>query len=106
MKKITQELLNEISNRIVAVVQPKKIILFGSQAWGIPDDGSDIDLFVVLSSSEEPAYRRARIIYRCLRGIGVPVDIVVQTDDEVERSKHVATSLAHKVLADGKVLYG
>ncbi len=106
MKKITSELLNEITKRIAEVVHPEKIILFGSHAWGIPEESSDVDLFVVLSRSEEPSYRRARVIYKCLRGIGVPVDVIVQTHDEVARSKTVATSLARKVLEQGKVLYG
>jgi len=41
-----------------------------------------------------------------LRGIGVPVDVVIQSRDEVERGKKVATSLAKRVLEHGKVLYG
>jgi predicted nucleotidyltransferase len=106
MKKITPELLKEIAGRIEAAAHPEKIILFGSHAWGKPTVDSDLDLFVVVPSSDQPAYRRARVIYRSLRGIGVPVDVVVQTHDEVERSRQVVTSLASKVLADGKVLHG
>ena len=106
MKKITPELLKEITSRIEAAAHPEKIILFGSHAWGNPTVDSDLDLFVVVPSSDQPAYRRARGIYRSLRGIGVPVDVVVQTHDEVERSRQVVTSLASKVLADGKVLHG
>lgn len=106
MKQVTAELLNEITRRIVESVHPEKIILFGSQAWGSPSETSDLDLFIVLPYSEEPVYRRPRTIYRCLRGIGVPIDVVVQTHDEVERSKGVVTSLAKIVLEKGKVLYG
>ena len=106
MRQITSELLNEITRRIAEAVQPEKIILFGSCAWGMPGEASDIDLFIVVPRSEEPSYRRARPIYRCLRGIGVPVDVIVQTHDEVERARGVATSLTRNVLEKGKVLYG
>lgn len=106
MKQITVELLNEITRRIIEKVHPEKIILFGSQAWGAPGESSDIDLFIVLPHSEEPSYRRARVVYRCLRGIGVPIDVIVQTHDEVERAKRVPTSLTRNVLDKGKVLYG
>lgn len=106
MKQITNELLNEITKRIIEKVHPEKIILFGSYAWGAPNASSDIDLFIVLSHSDEPSYRRARFIYQCLRGIGVPIDLVVQTHDEVERSKGLVTSLARNILDKGKVLYG
>lgn len=106
MGRITAELLDEVAKRIVETVRPEKIILFGSYAWGNPDDSSDIDLFIVLPSSEEPAYRRARLVYKCLRGIGVPVDVVVQTHAEAERGRTVAASLVRKVFEHGKVIYG
>ncbi|HLA47812.1 MAG TPA: nucleotidyltransferase domain-containing protein [Nitrospinota bacterium] len=106
MKQVTVELLNEITRRIVERMYPEKIILFGSYAWGVPEKASDIDLFIVVPHSEEPSYRRARAIYQSLRGVGVPIDVIVQTHDEVERSKGVATSLARNVLEKGKLLYG
>ena len=106
MREITPELLNEIARRIENAAHPEKIFLFGSHAWGKPTPDSDLDLFVVVSSSDMPSYRRAREIYRALRGIGVPVDIIVRTRDEVERSRQVVTSLARRVLDEGKVLHG
>lgn len=106
MKQVTVELLNEITRRIVERVHPERIILFGSRAWGVPTESSDVDLFVILPHSEEPSYRRARTIYQCLRGIGAPIDVIVQTHEEVERSKSVRTSLARNVLDRGRVLYG
>jgi len=96
----------EICQRIVAAIKPEKVFLFGSYAWGIPHADSDLDLFVVVASSDQPAYRRARDVYRCLRGISFPVDVVVQTHDEVARSSGVVTSLSRKVLDQGTVLYG
>ena len=106
MKKFSPEILDEITRRIVEAVHPVKIVLFGSYAWGQPTVDSDLDLFVVVHSSDQPAYRRARGIYRSLRGIGVPVDVVVQTNDEMERSRKVVTSLARKVMEEGRVLRG
>lgn len=38
------EIFNEIVNTIVKVSNPKKIILFGSYAWGVPSDGTDIGI--------------------------------------------------------------
>jgi uncharacterized protein len=106
MKKVTTELLDDLTHRIVNEIHPDKIILFGSYAWGTPGDSSDIDIFIILNHSEEPSYRRARRIHRCLAGIGVAVDVVVKTSKEVEYSKNVITSLTRKVLEEGKILYG
>ncbi len=106
MRLINEELLHDIAERIAAAIHPEKIFLFGSRAWGNPGETSDVDLFVIVAESDQPGYRRARDVYRCIRGLGVPVDVVVQTRDEVERSRNVATSLARRVLEQGRILYG
>ena len=106
MKQVTVELMNEITKRIMEALHPEKIILFGSHVWGKPGQYSDIDLFIIIPSSDQPSYRRAREVYRCLRGIGVPIDVIVQTHEEVEYRKNVITSLTRRVLEQGKVLYG
>lgn len=61
---------------------------------------------VIVTDSDLPSYRRAVPVYRALRGIGIPVDVVVQTREEVERSRNVRSSLAWKVMEEGKVIYG
>jgi len=106
VEKITSEQLKEITRRIEEAVHPDRIFLFGSHAWGHPGEDSDVDIFVVLPHSDQPGYRRAREIYRCLRGLTVPVDVVVKTREEVERGKEVKASLVRKVLEEGKLLHG
>jgi predicted nucleotidyltransferase len=102
----TDETLAEVIRRIAAALKPEKIYLFGSHAWGTPTLDSDIDLFVIVKESEQPAYRRSREAYRSLRGIREPFEVIVRTLSEVERSKTVASSLVKKVLEHGKLLYG
>jgi uncharacterized protein len=99
-------LLRQIVSRISEKMKPEKIILFGSYAWGKPNEGSDIDLFIVVSESNKRSYQRAQEVYRLLRGIVAPIEIIVQTKDEVSRNLKVTTSLAKKVLEEGRVLYG
>ena len=103
---VTDTLLDEIAERIVKAVHPEKILLFGSQAWGNPNESSDLDLFVIVPHSDSPTYKRAREVYRCLRGIKAPIDVIVRTRDEVEQSRKVVTSLVSTVLEKGRVLYG
>lgn len=103
---INEATLTEITRRLVSAYQPEQVILFGSQAWGKPDADSDIDLLVVVSDSEEPAYRRARTGYRSLFGLGVPCDVWVRTREEVSRKASLVTTLTHKILRDGRVLHG
>ena len=103
---IADEKLAQVISRLAEHIRPDKIILFGSYAWGSPTEDSDIDLFIIVEESAKQAYRRAQDVYRILRGLSVPVEVLVYTRAEVERARKVATSLTAKVLAEGRVLYG
>ena len=85
---------------------PDRIILFGSHAWGTPDEDSDLDLLVIVPHSEQSPALRAVRAHRCLRDLPVPVDILVKTRAEIERGSRVPASLISEVLERGKVLYG
>lgn len=100
------EKMMEAVQRIAIVLKPEKIYLFGSHAWGVPTQNSDIDLFVIVNDSAQPPYRRSREVYRFLRGIREPIEVIVRTVSEVEKSRMVASSLTKKVLEHGKLLYG
>ena len=102
MKEVKASLLDEITKRVVETVHPEKIILFGSHVWGYPPEDSGLDLFVIVPPSDLPAYRRVCAIYKALKGLKVPVDIVMQTSVDVERSKNVVTSLVKKFWKRGK----
>jgi len=106
MAVVTDEIISTIAGRVVEAIHPEKIILFGSRAWGKADESSDIDLFVVVADSDLPSYRRSVPVYRALRGIGFPVDVVVQTREEVNQSRNVRSSLAWRVMEEGRVVYG
>lgn len=106
MQQVTSELLGQITQKLAAALNPEQIILFGSYAYGEPNEDSDIDLMVIVSHSDEPRYRRSRPAYRALRGIRIPTDVIVVTREEVTRKINVKSSLISRVMHDGKVLYG
>ena len=80
--------------------------MFGSHAWGNPHENSDVDLFVVVRDSEESPIRRAQRAHRCLRGMRMPKDVLVETRQEVDRVKALKTSLENTILSRGRRLYG
>ena len=100
-----RETLKQIVQRLVEGLQPEQIILFGSYACGQPTEGSDLDIMIIVSESDEPAHRRAQRAYGCVGAVGVPKDLVVLTHEEFERQAHVVTSLARRVKGKGTVLY-
>jgi predicted nucleotidyltransferase len=106
MQTLEANVLDEMVRRLVAEFQPEKIILFGSYAWGEPDEDSDVDLFVIVPDSNERRIERMQRAHQCLSGLGVAKDVLVQTRIEAERFRHVRASLAYKVFNEGRVLYG
>jgi uncharacterized protein len=97
--------LAEVVRRIVEVANPDRIVLFGSSARGQMGPDSDLDLLVVKSGV--PHRRRlAQQIYRRLLGLTVPVDVIVVTPEDVERSRDKVGSIIGPALQEGRVVYG
>ena len=106
MKTIQSDLLNETVERLKTEFQPEEIYLFGSHAWGTPTEDSDVDLMVIVPSSDERPIRRDQRAQKCLGRLAVPADVLVRTRGEVNRYKHLRASLFHQVLNQGRKLYG
>ncbi len=105
MKTVTHDLLQEMTRRLVEQFQPEQVILFGSHAWGMPDQDSDVDLLVIVTHSNLSDYERAVLGHRCLSGLGVPKDVIVKTRAEFDFFREVRASLEHRIAEQGKVLY-
>lgn len=73
---LTSQMKDEIVSRIVAVVHPIKIILFGSYAYGNPAEGSDLDL-VVVKKKVVSKLRETREIIAALAGLRISKDVIV-----------------------------
>ena len=106
MKTLDKNLLATATQRLVAEFQPEQVWLYGSHAWGTPHDGSDVDLLVVVPHSDETPIRRSQRAHRCLRGLRMPKDVLVETRQEVERVKAINTSLESVIFSRGRKLYG
>jgi predicted nucleotidyltransferase len=95
----------EIRERIIKEINPEKIILFGSYAWGKPTESSDVDLFIVQKSDETKRVRQISLKKK-LFGSGVPMDIIIYTPEELEKRINIRDVFVRKVLRDGKLIYG
>jgi uncharacterized protein len=106
VKTLAETLLHTAIKRLVAEFQPEQIWLYGSHAWGNPHADSDVDFFVVVPHSNETPVRRSQRAHRCLRGLRMPKDVLVETRQEVDRVKELETSLENTILSRGRRLYG
>jgi predicted nucleotidyltransferase len=104
MQKLSPKMLDQVVKQIVDVAHPEKIILFGSYARGDARDDSDFDLIII--EREVTARRRETVrIRRALRPLGVPVDILVFSRDEVKRFGNIMGTVLYPALREGKVIY-
>ena len=97
------EMLQAIQEQIIKLCDPQKILLFGSQAKGTATAKSDIDLCVVASTSNKRALLTD--LY-CDTVSDTPIDFLLYTPEEWERSVNDQQSFAHKLNREGVVLYG
>ena len=94
----------EIIRRILSVSSPKKIILFGSYARGDFHPDSDLDILVIMEGVTSPRAESIRL-HRALRGLMIPIDIIVATPDQLEKYRHTIGLIYREALNEGKVLY-
>lgn len=91
---------------IVRLVDPVRVILFGSVARGDEGPDSDLDLLVVLDSVEPgPARRRQMAAIRAGIAVRAAIDVFVTDPAECERRRDVVGSLHYWPLREGEVVY-
>ncbi len=106
-KMKVQNLIREIIDKIVVEYHPEKIILFGSYAYGSPDDDSDIDLLIIKDTDERPIDRRVRIrriVSDSTRRI--PFEPIVLTSLELQKRIDIGDQFIDEILTKGEVLHG
>jgi len=101
---LPEEALTKLVEQIVEAVRPEKIILFGSAVRGTMGPDSDLDLLVIKSGNYHHI-EVAQQIYMRLHDNKFPVDIIVNTPEEVERYKDSFCLVLYPALREGKVIY-
>jgi predicted nucleotidyltransferase len=88
---------------IAAAFKPRKIILFGSYAYGKPNEDSDVDVMVVMPKKR---YRRdLGFRVRMKVPAGFPVDILVEPEDKLASRIADRECFILDVTEKGKVMY-
>jgi predicted nucleotidyltransferase len=100
----TSELLDAIVDRLITVTCPARVIVFGSTITGIATADSDIDLLIVLDEVDDVRLESVRL-RRALRGVGVPIDVIVMRTDRFDETKNVVGALAYPANKYGRVIY-
>jgi len=103
--KIDEGFLKEIVKRIVNAINPLKIILFGSYAYGIPKKSSDIDILVVVDNFQRSKRESRLLIRKALREFLIGKDIIIVSKMELEKWKSIPHAFISSIAKKGEILY-
>ncbi len=106
MLKINDQTVQQIVDRLVQVLHPQKIYVFGSQATGKIHEHSDLDLLIVVDDDAGDLHELAGCGYIALSYIGLPVDLVFYRRKSMEKWAPVKFSLPYEATHKGRLVYG
>ncbi len=99
--------IETLGKKLKEMFNVQQIIVFGSQAYGKPDEESDIDLCVITDLKNK---KKIEIIREMRRGlidfISSPLDILVYSEEEFNERADLRNTLEHKIMLDGIKVYG
>ncbi|NUN22757.1 MAG: nucleotidyltransferase domain-containing protein [Candidatus Jettenia caeni] len=108
--KLNEDIKNQLVERLKPL-NPERVILFGSYAYGQPSRDSDIDLIVVTTDGFVPQnFKENSEIYlkvsKRLRDIQakIPIDLIVFTKPMYEKFVELKGMFSKKVLREGITL--
>ncbi|MDP1587376.1 MAG: nucleotidyltransferase domain-containing protein [Prosthecobacter sp.] len=91
-------------NAIAAAFKPQKIILFGSYAYGRPNEDSDVDVLVIMPKSRRLGHRPALKIREKVEA-GFPVDVIVRDPAFIRERLREGDCFLKEITGKGKVMY-
>lgn len=96
--------IDRVVRRVVTILRPTRVIMFGSYAKGSATIRSDLDLLVVADTTL-PMTRRADDVQSVLARTLIPVDVHVYTPEEIEEYGAEPGSFIDSVLRTGKLVF-
>ena len=103
---ITQD-INAIAETIRKTIPAEKIYLFGSYAYGTPNQDSDYDFFIVVPDGVMRPIEAMRQAQRALarRKRSVSIDILAATRSDFEQMRQKVNAIEKQVDQKGVLLY-
>ncbi len=108
---LDEGLKREILERL-GPLNPDKVILFGSYAWGKPDENSDIDMYIVTKDESMPRNYNDKMdlkanYAKAIRDIRKkhPIDLIVHTRGMDRRFVEIGSMFSRDLMKNGIVLY-
>lgn len=97
--------LREAVRRIVAQFHPRRVVLFGSRAWGAPAVESDYDLLVLVDDDADARSVSGQVSW-ALRDLPASFDVIVRTVSAWQRWAEAPLTLERRIEREGTDLLG
>ncbi|MEI8123104.1 MAG: nucleotidyltransferase domain-containing protein [bacterium] len=100
---ITQKQIKDFGRRLAREFQPRKVVLFGSYAYGKPSPDSDVDILVVMPLNGNPVDKSVEM--RLKLQPRFPLDLLVRTPAKIKERLAMGDDFIKDIFDKGKVLY-
>src|SRR5450759_3346680 len=105
---VTESIIKQLVDRIKQF-DPEKIILFGSYAYGTPNDGSDVDLFVVknidLQDIRQTRIEIRRSLFNIIWNNKIELDLLIDNEEHINYRINIDAKFYEELTTKGKILY-
>jgi uncharacterized protein len=102
---LTADVIDSAGRRLADVAAtPARVFVFGSHARGDAHEDSDLDFLVIESGDQPPTALEIMRLRDALPPLGVPVDVIVMSEDLVRRRKDVPGSLVYWAMREGRLV--
>ena len=100
---IARQKIRKFAAEVARRFKPRKIILFGSYAYGKPTEDSDVDLLVIMPFEGRSSEKATEIRLRVRSTF--PLDLLVKTPDTVRKRIAMEDFFLREITQKGKLLY-
>ena len=102
---MNNKLIEIVKEKLLHNFHPLEIYLFGSYAWGCPNEESDLDLLIVVEKHSKNRHQTLVDLHKALVDIDIPKDILVYTKEEFDKYSKDITRFCYKVKHAGRKIY-
>jgi uncharacterized protein len=95
--------IQAFSNAIAREFRPRKIVLFGSYAYGKPTENSDVDVLAIMPFNRKRGRKSLEIRQRIPAEF--PLDLIVRTPEFIAQRLAWGDCFIQEILTKGNVLY-
>lgn len=100
---VTRRQIQVYATEIARQFRPRRIILFGSYAYGKPTRDSDVDLLVIMPHKGSGADQATQI--RLKLRAPFPMDLLVRSPQKIRQRLAWGDFFIQEIVEKGKVLY-